>query len=288
MSIGRRAKQPLKRRPRNNRDRPPASRHVSRRQSIAIDCYRNGATGSRTSQEGVRLPRHAFAFFASTPLRSLRFHLALPLRVPCACGGRKIFSNHWETAEKFFQSLEKSGRFFQPLENFFPIIGKSAFGRGATGLCAPGRAPAACRKFRGVKRAGRARAGGQVLAPGVKTMGGGRWGRIQGMGYAQAFAPLREGGAARWKDWQWDCAFGANGKGGGGSTAGSRRCMRPVCRAAEVLIRSLPVRSRACRDGQAQYSPRRGPCRFPPSRHGHPIHGRATPLSEGGGSWHLP
>ena len=113
-------------------------------------------------------------------------------------------------------------------------------------------------------------------------------GRIQGMGCAQAFAPLREGGGARWKDCQWDWAFGANGKGGGGSTAGSRRCMRPVCRAAEVLIRPLPVLSRACRDGQAQYSPRRGPCRFPPSRHGHPIHGRATPLSEGGGFWHPP
>ena len=27
----------------------------------------------------------------------------------------------------------------------------------------------------------------------------GRWGRIRGMGGAQAFAPLREGGAARWK-----------------------------------------------------------------------------------------
>ena len=36
----------------------------------------------------------------------------------------KIFSNHWKTAEKFFQSLEKSGKIFQPLETFFPIIGK--------------------------------------------------------------------------------------------------------------------------------------------------------------------
>ncbi len=29
--------------------------------------------------------------------------------------------------EKFFQSLEKMGGFFQPLENFFPIIGKRGF-----------------------------------------------------------------------------------------------------------------------------------------------------------------
>ena len=46
-------------------------------------------------------------------------------------------------------------------------------------------------------------------------MGLGRWGRIQGMGCAQAFAPLREGGAARRKDRQRDCASAANGKGGG-------------------------------------------------------------------------
>jgi hypothetical protein len=36
----------------------------------------------------------------------------------------KIFSNHWKTAENFFQSLENPARFFQPLETFFPIIGK--------------------------------------------------------------------------------------------------------------------------------------------------------------------
>jgi hypothetical protein len=34
-----------------------------------------------------------------------------------------IFSNHWKKGEKFFQSLEKMHRFFQPLENIFPIIG---------------------------------------------------------------------------------------------------------------------------------------------------------------------
>ncbi|MBR3583328.1 MAG: hypothetical protein IKO01_07810 [Kiritimatiellae bacterium] len=79
------------------------------------------------------------------PLRSLRQPLCVlcvfPLRRPCASPAPKIFSNHWKTAEKFFQSLEKSARFsnhwkkvfqsleksaeiFQPLETFFPIIGK--------------------------------------------------------------------------------------------------------------------------------------------------------------------
>jgi hypothetical protein len=36
----------------------------------------------------------------------------------------KIFSIHWKTPEKFFQSLEKSAEIFQPLEKNFPIIGK--------------------------------------------------------------------------------------------------------------------------------------------------------------------
>jgi hypothetical protein len=42
-----------------------------------------------------------------------------------AGGEGKIFSNHWKTGEKIFQSLEKWGGIFQPLENFFPIIGKN-------------------------------------------------------------------------------------------------------------------------------------------------------------------
>ena len=101
-------------------------------------------------------------------------------------------------------------------------------------------------------------------------------------GECASIPPLREGGAARWKDCQWDCAFGANGKGGGGSTAGSRRCMRPLGPSAKFLIRPS-VRSRACRDGRPQYSPRRGPCRLSFAMHPPSIHGRATPLSEGGG-----
>ena len=35
-----------------------------------------------------------------------------------------IFSNHWKTPEKIFQSLEKPLQFFHPLETFFPTIGK--------------------------------------------------------------------------------------------------------------------------------------------------------------------
>ena len=40
----------------------------------------------------------------------------------------KIFSNHWKTSEIFFQSLEKNGKIFQPLEKNFPIIGKNGEG----------------------------------------------------------------------------------------------------------------------------------------------------------------
>ena len=74
----------------------------------------------------------------------------------------------------------------------------------------------------------------------------------------------------------------ANGKGGGGSTAGGRRCLLPHWPSAKGLIRSWPVWSRACCDGRPQYSPRRGPCHLSFAIHGPPIHGRATPLSEGG------
>ena len=101
---------------------------------------------------GHRPPRHGFAFFASNPLRALRFRLALPLPIPCAflaLGGRenffqslenarkffpiigkngaifptigKIFSNHWKNAENFFQSLENRRK-------IFPIVGKLSGG----------------------------------------------------------------------------------------------------------------------------------------------------------------
>ncbi|MBR3583613.1 MAG: hypothetical protein IKO01_09275 [Kiritimatiellae bacterium] len=52
-----------------------------------------------------------------------------PLSLLLPENGPKIFSNHWKTREKFFQSLEKSGHFFQPLEKYFPIIGKRPFPR---------------------------------------------------------------------------------------------------------------------------------------------------------------
>ena len=76
------------------------------------------------------------------------------------------------------------------------------------------------------------------------------------MGCAQAFAPLREGGAALWKERQWDCAFGTNGKGGGGSTAGGRCCMRPLGPSAKVLIVA----------GAESCLPRRPSAVLPPSR----------------------
>jgi hypothetical protein len=81
-----------------------------------------------------------------------------------------------------------------------------------------------------------------------------------------------------------DCECGAEGKGGGGSTAGGRRCRLLHGPSAEGLFLLLAMESRDCHDGRAQYSPRRGPFRFLSSMHGHPIHGRATPLSEGGRS----
>ena len=68
----------------------------------------DGAAGSRTSQGNRR-----------TCVQSL-----------CKAAP-KIFSNHWKTGEKFFQSLEKSGHFFQPLEKKFPIIGKLFLGAAA-------------------------------------------------------------------------------------------------------------------------------------------------------------
>jgi hypothetical protein len=43
----------------------------------------------------------------------------------------KIFSNRWKTGEKFFQSLEKSGRIFQPLESFFQSLENLRAGAGA-------------------------------------------------------------------------------------------------------------------------------------------------------------
>ena len=71
-------------------------------------------------------------------------------------------------------------------------------------------------------------------------------------------------------------------KGRRGGTAGCRICMASTLSIRKLLIHSFSVLSRAGRDGRAQYSPRRGPCRFPSSIHGRPIHARATPLSEGG------
>jgi hypothetical protein len=61
------------------------------------------------------------------------FQLFTLSTLPPAGRGGNIFSNHWKMREKFFQSLEKTGGFFQPLENIFPIIGKFAAGFPAIG-----------------------------------------------------------------------------------------------------------------------------------------------------------
>ena len=88
-------------------------------------------------------PARRFPSKPSAPPRlRVSSFLPRPSRKPCGlcafcglCGFPKVFSNRWKTAERFFQSLEKSDQFFQPLENFFPIIGKLGDGRGASGLC---------------------------------------------------------------------------------------------------------------------------------------------------------
>ncbi len=101
---------------------------------------------------------------------------------------------------------------------------------------------------------------------------------------ARKHSPPSERGVPPGGRWLMDCECGAEGKGGGGSTAGGRRCRLLHGPSAEGLFLLLAMESRDCHDGRAQYSPRRGPFRFLSSMHGHPIHGRATPLSEGGRS----
>ena len=99
-------------------DAPPASRQLSK-------------SAQRHSRYSCSFPPPAFLPRPSRPppLRSLRQTLCVlcvfPLRIPCSPLAPKIFSNRWKTAEKFFQSLEKSDQIFQPLEKSFPIIGKN-------------------------------------------------------------------------------------------------------------------------------------------------------------------
>ncbi len=85
--------------------------------------------------------------------------------------------------------------------------------------------------------------------------------------------------------WLVDCECGAEGKGGGGMTAGGLRCWLAHAPSAERLIRSFPVRSRACRDGRPLYSPRRGPCRLSFACIRLPFMAAPPPLSEGGGAF---
>ncbi len=80
------------------------------------------ASAKRHSRYSCSFPPPAFLPRPSRPpqLRSLRHPLCVLcvflLRFPCAPLAPKIFSNRWKMREKFFQSLEKPGHFFQPLE----------------------------------------------------------------------------------------------------------------------------------------------------------------------------
>ena len=108
---------------------PEAERYLLHNRCVA-------SGGAASSRAPSAFP--AFAFFASPPLRSLRCSLRIPGRAvghpevfqpletffPIIGKTAKIFSNHWKTPENFFQSLEKPAQIFQPLEKNFPIIGK--------------------------------------------------------------------------------------------------------------------------------------------------------------------
>ncbi len=120
------------------------------------------------------------------------------------------------------------------------------------------------------------------------TMLPGRWGPHSGHGVRASIRPPPRGGVPPAGRRLQECTFGVDGKGGGGSTAGGRRGMLPHGSSAKSL--SFCYRNRVvlgC-DGRPQYSPRRSPCCLSFSSHGHPIHGRATPLSEGGVSCRPP
>ena len=117
---------------------PPALRQAIRF-SPAFQCPRSGGVVFLWIPSS-RIPPTLF------PSRFVSFVAGIP-PAPHA----KIFSNHWKMHEKFFQSLEKSRRFFQPLENFFPIVGKRAGRRRASRLCRGGRAFGADEKLKGGK-----------------------------------------------------------------------------------------------------------------------------------------
>jgi hypothetical protein len=53
-------------------------------------------------------------------------------------GSAKIFSNHWKMREKFFQSLEKIGRFSNHWKTFFQSLEKSVWADGLADCAPPG------------------------------------------------------------------------------------------------------------------------------------------------------
>ncbi len=113
------------------------------------------------------------------------------------------------------------------------------------------------------------------------------WRDIWRMESARAFAPLREGGAARRK-MVYGLRVRSGRKGRRGEYCGWPSMHAFAWSSAERLILLLALGRRDCRDGRPQYSPRRGPCRLSFAMHPPSIHGRATPLSEGGVSCRPP
>ncbi len=92
----------------------------------------NPSTGRPPPEKGGECSRAPHALNTAPSSRPRRHHPQNSRRTPLDFI-RKNFSNHWKTAENFFQSLEKPGHFFQPLEKSFPIIGKIRKGRAGAG-----------------------------------------------------------------------------------------------------------------------------------------------------------
>ncbi len=105
---------------------------------------------------------------------------------------------------------------------------------------------------------------------------------------AQASAPLREGGAALRPGCPWKVFAGRMERAAGGvlrvAVGGGFR----FAGSGTVCHLSPYGPSGGCHDGHPQYSPRRGPLRRACTFIAPAIHGRATPLSEGGRSCRHP
>ncbi len=147
--------------------------------------FRSIAGGSPAPRRHIRFTPsfHVREGFSLRPQGASRPSPACFVFFSAGIASAKIFSNHWKMRGKFFQSLEKMGRFFQPLENFFPIIGKIGLGRRATGLCAPRGWPG------GKESQGRGSPGGPVLLPGSNAGWAAEWAGCPEDKTSSAFSP---------------------------------------------------------------------------------------------------